>query len=91
MSATHNEPDAGQLVTDFTAVRQATEALCTPLATEDYVIQATPDVSPTKWHLAHVTWFFETFLLKPNLAGYEPIDPQYEFLFNSYYNAVGPQ
>lgn len=91
MSATENQPDAAQLVTDFTAVRQATEALCTPLATEDYVIQATPDVSPTKWHLAHVTWFFETFLLKPNLAGYEPIDPRYEFLFNSYYNAVGLQ
>jgi len=50
-----------------------------------------PDVSPTKWHLAHVSWFFETFLLAPHLAGYEPIDPTYAFLFNSYYNGVGPQ
>ena len=83
--------DAAELVTAYTATRRATEQLCTPLATEDYVIQATPDVSPTKWHIAHVTWFFETFLLKPNLPGYESIDPQYAHLFNSYYNAVGPQ
>ncbi len=83
--------DVAELVTAYTATRHATEQLCAPLAVEDYVIQATPDVSPTKWHIAHVTWFFETFLLKPHLPGYEPIDPQYEYLFNSYYNAVGPQ
>ncbi|MCI0778969.1 MAG: ergothioneine biosynthesis protein EgtB [Chloroflexi bacterium] len=89
--STTRELDVPQLVTAYTATRQATEQLCAPLVTEDYVIQATPDVSPTKWHLAHVTWFFETFLLKPYLPGYEPIDPQYEYLFNSYYNAIGPQ
>ena len=89
--STTGQVDVAQLVTAYTATRQATEQLCTPLATEDYVIQATPDVSPTKWHIAHVTWFFETFLLKPHLPGYEPIDPKYEYLFNSYYNAVGPQ
>ncbi len=83
--------DVAELVTAYTATRRATEQLCAPLAVEDYVIQATPDVSPTKWHIAHVTWFFETFLLKPHLPGYEPIDPKYEYLFNSYYNAVGPQ
>ena len=89
--STTRELDVAQLVTAYTATRQATEQLCAPLAIEDYVIQATPDVSPTKWHLAHVTWFFETFLLKPHLPGYEPIDPQYAYLFNSYYNGVGPQ
>ena len=89
--STTRQLDVAQLVTAYTATRQATEQLCAPLATEDYVIQANPDVSPTKWHIAHVTWFFETFLLKPHLPGYEPIDPRYEYLFNSYYNAIGPQ
>ena len=49
-----------------------------------------PDVSPTKWHRAHTTWFFETFLLAPRLDGYTPFDPDYGFLFNSYYETVGP-
>lgn len=89
--STTQQTDVAELVTAYTAVRRATEQLCSPLFTEDYVIQATPDVSPTKWHIAHVTWFFETFLLKPHLPGYESIDPQYAYLFNSYYNAVGPQ
>ena len=89
--STTRQLDVAQFVTAYTATRQATEQLCAPLETEDYVIQATPDVSPTKWHIAHVTWFFETFLLKPHLPGYEPIDPQYEYLFNSYYNTIGPQ
>jgi ergothioneine biosynthesis protein EgtB len=72
-------------------VRATTEALCRPLQVEDYVLQAMPDVSPTRWHLAHVSWFFETFLLEPHLADYRPLDPRYRVLFNSYYNAVGPQ
>src|SRR5436190_18221130 len=72
-------------------VRQRTEALCAPLETDDYQVQSVIDASPTKWHLAHVTWFFETFLLKPFLAGYRPFDEHYEYLFNSYYNSVGPQ
>ena len=70
-------------------VRQLTEALCEPLEPEDYVVQSMPDASPTKWHLAHTSWFFETFVLTPSLPGYRPFNPQYGFLFNSYYNAVG--
>jgi ergothioneine biosynthesis protein EgtB len=70
-------------------VRQLSEQLCQPLATEDYVIQSMPDVSPPKWHLAHTTWFFETFLLIPYLSGYEVFHPQFGYLFNSYYESVG--
>ncbi len=73
----------------YQQVRQSTETLCTPLALEDYVIQSMPDCSPTKWHLAHVSWFFETFLLKPSVQNYQPPNPEYAYLFNSYYNAVG--
>jgi ergothioneine biosynthesis protein EgtB len=65
--------------------------LCAPLAIEDYGLQAMADASPAKWHLAHTTWFFETFLLKPYLPGYSPFHPRYEYLFNSYYEAIGPQ
>jgi ergothioneine biosynthesis protein EgtB len=75
----------------YRAVRRTTEALCEPLAVEDYVIQSMPDASPVKWHLAHTTWFFETFVLSPHLPGYRPFHPQFGFLFNSYYNAVGPR
>ena len=64
--------------------------LCAPLAVDDYQVQSVIDTSPPKWHLAHVTWFFETFLLKPLLPGYRPLDPRYAQIFNSYYNAVGP-
>ncbi len=70
-------------------MRSFSEELCAPLATEDYVVQSMDDVSPTKWHLGHVSWFFETFLLAPELAGYEPFHPRFGFVFNSYYNAVG--
>ena len=73
----------------YQKVRQFSEYLCKPLATEDYVIQSMPDVSPTKWHLAHVSWFFETFLLKPAVPGYRSLHPQYAYLFNSYYNTLG--
>src|SRR3954466_6140045 len=69
--------------------RQLTEYLCMPLSTEDYVVQSMPDVSPTKWHLAHTTWFFETFLLKPLAESYREFDPAFGYLFNSYYNAIG--
>jgi ergothioneine biosynthesis protein EgtB len=74
----------------YQAVRSCTEALCEPLAADDYVIQSMADASPVKWHLAHTTWFFETFLLTPHLPGYKPFHPQFGVLFNSYYNAVGP-
>lgn len=73
----------------YTRVRSFTEHLCRTLVPEDYVIQSMPDVSPTKWHLAHTSWFFETFLLKPHLDGYSPFHPEYAFLFNSYYVQAG--
>jgi ergothioneine biosynthesis protein EgtB len=69
--------------------RARSEALCRPLATEDYVVQSMPDVSPPKWHLAHTSWFYETFVLGPLHPGYRPFHPGYNFLFNSYYESVG--
>jgi ergothioneine biosynthesis protein EgtB len=75
----------------FAECRARSEALAAPLLPEDQVVQSMPDVSPTKWHLAHVTWFWETFLLQPHLAGYRVFDPAYNHLFNSYYEAVGPR
>jgi len=79
------------LAEHYRRVRELTDSLSRPLATEDMVVQSMPNASPTKWHLAHTTWFFETFVLAQNLPGYEPFDPAFGFLFNSYYNAVGPQ
>ncbi len=73
----------------YARVRADSEALCAPLATEDYGIQTMPDVSPPKWHLAHTSWFFETFLLKPYVEGYREFHPRYGYLFNSYYETVG--
>lgn len=73
----------------YQQVRQLSQFICQPLAIEDYVIQSMPDVSPPKWHLAHTTWFFETFLLCPYLPGYQVFHPQFGYLFNSYYEAVG--
>src|SRR5437868_5623050 len=80
MRATQESVAAG-----YTDVRSLTEALAAPLSAEDQTIQSMPDVSPTKWHRAHTTWFFETFLLQPHLPGYRSIDDRYGFLFNSYY------
>jgi ergothioneine biosynthesis protein EgtB len=77
------------LLDRFHQIRNFTNALCTSLEPEDYVVQSMPDVSPTKWHLAHTTWFFETFILKKFLPGYRPEVPEYAYLFNSYYNAAG--
>ncbi|MDB5461364.1 MAG: ergothioneine biosynthesis protein EgtB [Caulobacteraceae bacterium] len=76
-------------MTRYEAVRARTVALTGPLSAEDQQIQSMPDVSPTKWHLAHMAWFFETFLLVPRLPAYQPFDEQFGFLFNSYYEAVG--
>ncbi len=93
-SAYAGTPQAAQrdaLIARYEAVRRASEALCRPLAIEDYSLQAMADASPPKWHLAHATWFFETFLLKPFLRDYRSFDPRFEVLFNSYYQAVGPQ
>lgn len=73
----------------YRQIWQQTEALCQPLLVEDYVIQSMDDVSPPKWHLAHVSWFFETFILQKYLPGYQPYQEQFACLFNSYYNGVG--
>lgn len=73
----------------FIAVRQLSEQICEPLETEDYVPQPVPFVSPPKWHLAHSTWFFETFLLKPFYPDYTVFDESFNYLFNSYYNNIG--
>ncbi|MFO0889094.1 MAG: ergothioneine biosynthesis protein EgtB [Isosphaeraceae bacterium] len=81
--------DRDELKRCYREVRRTTEALCEPLEVEDHVIQSMPDASPAKWHLAHTSWFFETFVLAPEAPGYRPVDPRYGFLFNSYYNAVG--
>ena len=77
------------LASRFLKTREFTESLTADLAPEDCVVQSMPDVSPAKWHLAHTTWFFETFVLKKWLDGYQPEIPEYAFLFNSYYNAAG--
>jgi ergothioneine biosynthesis protein EgtB len=74
----------------YRLVRAATLALAEPLSPEDYVVQSMPDASPAKWHLAHTTWFFEEFVLQQAVAGYEFFDEQFRYLFNSYYNSVGP-
>jgi ergothioneine biosynthesis protein EgtB len=73
----------------FHQIRKFTNSLCAGLEPEDCVVQSMPDVSPTKWHLAHTTWFFETFILKKFLPGYRAEIPEYAYLFNSYYNAAG--
>ena len=88
-SATLDPKTDNPLAADFTRVRQQTEALAADLTPEDCMVQSMPDASPVKWHLAHTTWFWETFLLTPHLKGYKPLDAQYRTLFNSYYNAVG--
>ena len=76
---------------DYIATRQQSVELCAPLHTEDYGLQAEAFTSPPKWHLAHTTWFFETFLLKVFVADYTSPEPLYEVLFNSYYNGIGEQ
>ncbi|MEM7280243.1 MAG: ergothioneine biosynthesis protein EgtB [Pseudomonadota bacterium] len=73
----------------FLSIRQATVELAAPLSPEDMTVQSMPDASPTKWHLAHITWFFENFILKPHATGYEEFDSEFGFLFNSYYYSVG--
>lgn len=75
----------------YRAVRKRTEQICAPLHTEDYVVQPIADVSPPKWHLGHTSWFFETFILRPYFMGYQEFDSQYNFVFNSYYETVGPR
>ena len=76
--------ERNELWQQYQAVREWSERLCAPLEIEDYGLQTAPEASPPKWHLAHVSWFFETFLLGAFVAGYTPHHPRYGFLFNSY-------
>ena len=85
------ELSAPGLLTAFTATRRQSLALSTPLTPEDMMVQSCPEASPAKWHLAHTTWFFETFVLREYLAGYRPFHPDFLWLFNSYYNNVSDQ
>ena len=79
------ETARARLAADYRRVRALSERLCEPLAVEDYVLQCAVEASPPRWHLAHVSWFFETFLLRPYLDGYRVFHPRFEYLFNSYY------
>ena len=79
----------GTLAERYAAVRAATDWLTEPLSPEDAAVQAMPDASPAKWHLAHTSWFFETFVLEPAVPGFRPFHPDFRVLFNSYYNSIG--
>ena len=79
------------LARQYAAVRDTTMRLAEPLSDEDCQVQSMPDASPTKWHLAHLTWFFETFVLERHERGFKPFDPHFRVLFNSYYQGVGAQ
>ena len=79
-----------ELLRRYLRVRGFSKKICETLEPEDCVIQTMPEASPTKWHLAHTSWFFEVFVLKQFFPDYQSLHPQYGFLFNSYYNAVGP-
>lgn len=86
-----DNPAVNPLPERYQRVRSRSERLVEPLSAEDMVVQSMPDASPAKWHIAHTTWFFETFLLAPNIPEYRVFDPAFCFLFNSYYEAVGPR
>ncbi|MGZ4859554.1 MAG: ergothioneine biosynthesis protein EgtB, partial [Candidatus Angelobacter sp.] len=89
--ASAEERALASLASQYVSVRQQTDALVAPLSPEDLMVQSCPEASPGKWHLAHTSWFFETFILANHLPGYLPFHPQFRDLFNSYYNAVGQQ
>jgi ergothioneine biosynthesis protein EgtB len=89
--AASTDVQSGSLASRFRQVRAGTEALCRPLATDDYSIQSMADASPAKWHIAHTSWFFEEFVLQAAIEGYRFFDPAFRFLFNSYYESVGPR
>jgi ergothioneine biosynthesis protein EgtB len=90
-AATVPRPDTSLPGDRYRSIRAMTSRLAEPLSPEDCQVQPMPDASPVKWHLAHTTWFFETFLLVPHRPGYQVFHPSYSYLFNSYYNAVGPR
>ncbi len=84
----NRDPDTS-LADQYQSIRDTTVQLCATLAPEDTVVQSMPDVSPAKWHLAHITWFFERFVLEEFVSGYRRFDDGFDFLFNSYYYSVG--
>ncbi len=86
---TGSSPAPDRLRARYGAIRRTTEQLARPLSPEDCQVQSMPDASPTKWHLAHTSWFFEMFVLAAHVPGFKAFDPSFNFLFNSYYNAVG--
>lgn len=79
------------LASHFASIRRQSLTLCEPLTPEDMMVQSTPEASPAKWHLAHTTWFFETFILREFLSSYTPFHPDFLWLFNSYYNGISAQ
>lgn len=85
----NQHPGAGDLAARYRRTRECTDRLCAPLEPDDYLLQSMPDCSPPKWHLAHTTWFFETFVLAAHAPNFQPFHPQFGYLFNSYYEAVG--
>lgn len=89
--AARGAPPGETLAQRYRRVRIRTEALAAPLSPEDQCVQSMPDASPAKWHRAHTAWFFETFLLLPHQRGYTVFDPDFGFLFNSYYETAGPR
>src|ERR1700677_1078266 len=80
-----------RLFEEFSRVRRQSEQLCIPLSPEDMMVQSCAEASPVKWHLAHTTWFFETFLLREFLPGYREFNPDFHWLFNTYYTSVSDQ
>jgi ergothioneine biosynthesis protein EgtB len=90
-AASEGQSTSAGLMEQYQALRRQTEALTGPLSAEDQMVQSCPEASPSKWHLAHTSWFFETFLLSPHLKDYREFHPEFRALFNSYYNAVSPQ
>ena len=90
-AARESQGTPASLLEQYKVLRRQTELLTANLTAEDQMVQSCPEASPTKWHLAHTTWFFETFLLTEHLKDYRPFHPEFRTLFNSYYNAVSPQ
>src|SRR3954467_14007071 len=89
MSSQSRNPEMASLNSTFRIVRSVTRSLAAGLSAEDQMVQSCAEASPVKWHQAHTTWFFETFVLRPFLTDYKPFCEQFRCLFNSYYNSLG--